>query len=107
MFAFNIRPLSMKAVMRTYDGKLSVTVLLQNVAVTPTLQYLGPGPAQDSESLLYYIDQEIRSVDNAETFHLNLPKEGTYYFTLLVHDVEEDADIPALQYRIDYTDELL
>ncbi|XP_067684692.1 uncharacterized protein [Haliotis asinina] len=107
MFAFNIRPLSMKAVMRTYDGKLSVTVLLQNVAVTPTLQYLGPGPPQDSESLLYYIDQEIRSVDNAETFHLNLPKEGTYYFTLLVHDVEEDADIPALQYRIDYTDELL
>ncbi|KAK7101570.1 hypothetical protein V1264_019934 [Littorina saxatilis] len=107
MFAFNIRPLNMKSVLRSYDGRLSITVLLRNVAVTPQLEYVGPGTPQDTDALAFNIDQEIRNVDNAETFHLNLPEEGTYYFTLMVHDLEEDEDIPAFQYRVDYKDELL
>ncbi|GFO22615.1 kyphoscoliosis peptidase [Plakobranchus ocellatus] len=107
MFAFNIRPLSMRSVIKTYDGRLSVTVLLHSVAVTPVLEYAGPGPAQDSDSLTLGIDQEIRNTDNAETFHMYLPQEGDYFFTLMVHDVEEDEDIPVFQYKIEYKDELL
>ncbi|KAL8621774.1 hypothetical protein ACOMHN_016261 [Nucella lapillus] len=107
MFAFNIRPLNMKSVLRSYDGRLSITVLLRNVAVTPQLEYVGPGTPQDTDALVFNIDQEIRNMDNAETFHLNLPEEGTYYFTLMVHDLEEDEDIPAFQYRVEYSDELL
>ncbi|XP_076448621.1 uncharacterized protein LOC143285247 [Babylonia areolata] len=107
MFAFNIRPLNMRSVLRSYDGRLSITVLLRNVAVTPQLEYVGPGQPQDADALVFNIDQEIRNVDNAETFHLNLPEEGTYFFTLMVHDLEEDEDIPAFQYRVDYSDELL
>lgn len=107
MFAFNIRPLNMKSVLRSYDGRLSITVLLRNVAVSPQLEYVGPGTPQDADALAFNIDQEIRNVDNAETFHLNLAEEGTYYFTLMVHDLEEDEDIPAFQYRVEYKDELL
>ena len=107
MFAFNIRPLNMRSVLRSYDGKLSITVLLRNVAVFPQLEYVGPGTPQDAETLAFNVDQEIRSKDNAETFHLNLPEEGTYFFTLMVHDLEGDADVPAFQYRVEYQDELL
>ena len=82
-------------------------MLLRGVAVTPQLEYQGPGPAQDSDMLSLNIDQEIRNVDNAETFHVTLPQEGMYFFTLLVHDLEEDEDIPVFQYKVDYTDELL
>ena len=107
MFAFNIRPLSMRSVIRTYDGRLSVTVLLHSVAVTPVLEYTGPGVALDGDALTLGIDQEIRNTDNAETFHMCLPQEGDYFFTLMVHDVEEDEDIPVFQYKIEYKDELL
>ncbi|RUS86235.1 hypothetical protein EGW08_006030 [Elysia chlorotica] len=107
MFAFNIRPLSMRSVIRTYDGRLSVTVLLRSVAVTPVLEYTGPGVAMDTDGLSLGIDQEIRTTDNAETFHMCLPQEGDYLFTLMVHDVEEDEDIPVFQYKIEYNDELL
>ncbi|KAL8594927.1 hypothetical protein ACOMHN_038490 [Nucella lapillus] len=107
MFAFNIRPLNMRSVLRSYDGKLSITVFLRSVAVSPQLEYLGPGTPQDAEALAFNIDQEIRNVDSAETFHLNLPEEGTFFFTLMVHDLEEDEDIPAFQYRVEYIDELL
>lgn len=107
MIAFNIRPLNMRSVLRTYDGRISITVLLRSVAVTPYLDYAGPGPELDSDNLALNIDQEIRSSDNAETFHMNLPQEGTYFFTLFVHDLEEDEDIPVFQNRIEYLDELL
>ena len=107
MFAFNIRPLSMRSVIRTYDGRLSVTVLLRSVAVTPVLEYSGPGEPLDTDALSLGIDQEIRNTDNAETFHMCLPQEGDYLFTLMVHDVEEDEDIPVFQYKIEYKDELL
>ena len=107
MFAFNIRPLNMRSVIKTYDGRLSITVILRNVAVTPVLEYEGPGEPLDSDMLSLNIDQEIRNVDNAETFHVGLPQEGVYFFTLMVHDLEEDEDIPVFQYRVDYTDELL
>lgn len=107
MFHFNIRPLSMKSVVRTYDGKLSITVLLQNVAVIPQLEYSGPGPTLDADALEDNIDQEIRDTDNAETFHVTLPQEGGYYFTLLAHVMEEEIDVPVFQCRIEYTDELL
>ncbi|XP_033744867.1 uncharacterized protein LOC117330567 isoform X1 [Pecten maximus] len=107
MFHFNIRPLNMKAVIRTYDGKLSITVLLQNVAVIPQLDYSGPGPEIDSDSLVDCIDEEIRDNENAETFHISLPREGNYYFTLLGHVLEDEVDVPVFQYRIEYTDELL
>ncbi|XP_021371016.1 uncharacterized protein LOC110461716 isoform X2 [Mizuhopecten yessoensis] len=107
MFHFNIRPLNMKAVIRTYDGKLSITVLLQNVAVIPQLDYSGPGPEIDSDSLVDCIDEEIRDNENAETFHISLPREGNYYFTLLGHVLEDEVDVPVFQYRIEYKDELL
>ncbi|XP_069101454.1 serine-rich adhesin for platelets-like isoform X2 [Argopecten irradians] len=107
MFHFNIRPLNMKAVIRTYDGKLSITVLLQNVAVIPQLDYSGPGPEIDSDALVDCIDEEIRDNENAETFHISLPREGNYYFTLLGHVLEDEVDVPVFQYRIEYTDELL
>lgn len=107
MFHFNIRPLSMKSVIRTYDGKLSITVLLQNVAVIPQLEYAGPGPDLQSDMLVDNIDEEIRDIENAETFHITLPQEGNYYFTLLAHVLEDEIDIPVFQYRIQYTDELL
>ena len=107
MFAFDIRPLTTHAVLTTTDGSLSVTVILRNVAVTPQLEYIGPGVAQDAYALSSNIDQEISSKDNAEMFHLNLYHKGTYYFTLLVHNREDDNDIPALQYRIQFNDEIL
>jgi len=107
MFHFGIRPLNMKSVIRTYDGKLSITVLLQNVAVIPKLEYAGPGPELDADSLVDYIDEEIKDVDNRETFHVTLPQEGQYYFTLQAHVLEEDKDVPVFQYKIEYIDELL
>ena len=107
MFHFNIRPLNMKSVIRTYDGKLSITVLLQNVAIIPQLEYSGPGPQIDPDILTDCIDEEIRDVESAETFHVNLPQEGNYFFTLLAHVLEDEVDVPVFQYRIQYTDELL
>lgn len=107
MFHFNIRPLSMKSVIRTYDGKLSITVLLRNVAVNPSLEYSGPGPELDAYSLKENIIEEIRDVENAETFHITLPQEGNYYFTLDAHVLEDEIDVPVFQCRIEYVDELL
>ncbi|XP_060575375.1 kyphoscoliosis peptidase-like isoform X1 [Ruditapes philippinarum] len=107
MFHFNIRPLNMKSVIRTYDGKLSITVLLQNVAVNPQLEYAGPGPEIDMDTLEEKIDHEIRDVDNAETYHVTLPQEGNYYFTVYAHVLEDCVDVPVFQYRIEYVDELL
>ncbi|VDI28195.1 Hypothetical predicted protein [Mytilus galloprovincialis] len=107
MFHFNIRPLSMKSVIRTYDGKLSVTVLLRGVAVIPVLEYSGPGAELDADSLRDNIDEEIRDSENAETFHITLPQEGNYYFTLTAHILNENRDVPVFQYRIEYVDELL
>ncbi|XP_048740844.2 uncharacterized protein LOC125654800 isoform X3 [Ostrea edulis] len=107
MFHFNIRPLSMKSVIRTYDGKLSITVLLRNVAVNPSLEYAGPGPELDAYSLKENIIEEIRDVENAETFHITLPQEGNYYFTLDAHVLEDEIDVPVFQCRIEYVDELL
>ncbi|KAL4226885.1 hypothetical protein ACF0H5_014863 [Mactra antiquata] len=107
MFHFNIRPLNMKSVIKTYDGKLSITVLLQNVAVNPQLEYAGPGPEIDSDILEEKIDHEIRDVDNAETYHVTLPQEGNYYFTVYAHVLEDCVDVPVFQYRIEYIDELL
>ncbi|XP_053377512.1 uncharacterized protein LOC123530427 isoform X3 [Mercenaria mercenaria] len=107
MFHFNIRPLNMKSVIRTYDGKLSITVLLQNVAVNPQLEYAGPGPEIDMDTLEEKIDHEIRDVDNAETYHVTLPQEGNYYFTVYAHVLEDCMDVPVFQYRIEYVDELL
>ncbi|XP_052086398.1 uncharacterized protein LOC127723675 isoform X2 [Mytilus californianus] len=107
MFHFNIRPLSMKSVIRTYDGKLSVTVLLRGVAVIPVLEYSGPGAELDADSLRDNIDEEIRDSDNAETFHITLPQEGNYYFTLTAHIMKENRDVPVFQHRIEYVDELL
>ena len=107
MFHFNIRPLNMKSVIRTYDGKLSITVLLQNVAVNPQLEYAGPGPEIDTDTLEEKIDHEIRDVDNAETYHVTLPQEGNYYFTVYAHVLEDCLDVPVFQYRIEYVDELL
>ncbi|CAC5419433.1 unnamed protein product [Mytilus coruscus] len=107
MFHFNIRPLSMKSVIRTYDGKLSVTVLLRGVAVIPVLEYSGPGAELDADSLRDNIDEQIRDSDNAETFHITLPQEGNYYFTLTAHIMNENRDVPVFQHRIEYVDELL
>ncbi|XP_061178736.1 uncharacterized protein LOC133187396 isoform X2 [Saccostrea echinata] len=107
MFHFNIRPLSMKSVIRTYDGKLSITVLLRNVAVNPSLEYSGPGPELDAYSLKENIIEEIRDAENAETFHITLPQEGNYYFTLDAHVLEVEVDVPVFQCRIEYVDELL
>ncbi|XP_052781977.1 uncharacterized protein LOC128218359 isoform X2 [Mya arenaria] len=107
MFHFSIRPLNMKSVIRTYDGKLSITVLLQNVAVNPQLEYAGPGPEIDTDTLEEKIDHEIRDVDNAETYHVTLPQEGNYYFTVFAHVLEDGIDVPVFQYRIEYNDELL
>jgi len=107
MFHFNIRPLSTKSVIRTYDGKLSVTVLLKNVAVIPQLEYAGPGAELEAGSLVDNIDEEIRDSENAETFHITLPQEGNYYFTLLANIFEEEIDVPVFQFRIEYVDELL
>lgn len=107
MFHFNIQPLNMKSVIRTYDGKLSITVLLQNVAVNPQLEYAGPGPDIDMDTLEEKIDHEIRDVDNAETYHVTLPQEGNYYFTVYAHVLEDCIDVPVFQYRIEYVDELL
>ena len=107
MFHFNIRPLSMKSVIRTYDGKLSITVLLRNVAVIPHLEYAGPGTIEDEDALADNIDEEIRDVENAETFHITLPQEGNYYFTLYAHVLEDELDVPVFQYRVEYVDELL
>ncbi|XP_071132906.1 uncharacterized protein [Mytilus edulis] len=107
MFHFNIRPLSMKSVIRTYDGKLSVTVLLRGVAVIPVLEYSGPGAELDADSLRDNIDEEIRDSENAETFHITLPQEGNYYFTLTAHIMNDNRDVPVFQYRIEYVDELL
>ena len=107
MFHFNIRPLSMKSVIRTYDGKLSITVLLRNVAVIPHLEYAGPGTIDDEDALADNIDEEIRDVENAETFHITLPQEGNYYFTLYAHVLEDELDVPVFQYRVEYVDELL
>lgn len=107
MFHFNIRPLSTKSVIRTYDGKLSVTVLLKHVAVIPQLEYAGPGAELEAGSLVDNIDEEIRDSENAETFHITLPQEGNYYFTLLANIFEEEIDVPVFQFRIEYVDELL
>ncbi|KAK3579092.1 hypothetical protein CHS0354_029951 [Potamilus streckersoni] len=107
MFKFQIRPLSMKSVIRTLDGRLSITVLLQNVAINPQLEYAGPGPKIDQDTLEEKIDHEIRDVDNAETYHVTLPQEGTYYFTAYAHVLEDGIDIPVFQYRIEYKDEFL
>ncbi|KAL3853231.1 hypothetical protein ACJMK2_016787 [Sinanodonta woodiana] len=107
MFKFQIKPLSMKSVIRTLDGRLSITVLLQNVAINPQLEYAGPGPIIDQDTLEEKIDHEIRDEDNAETYHVTLPQEGTYYFTAYAHVLADGIDIPVFQYRIEYKDEFL
>lgn len=107
MFVYDIRPLNSKSLIRTYDGKMCITFSVKNHSVLCHLEYAGPGQEVDPRGLAYHVDQHTNNVDNEESFHLTLPQEGVYFFTLLVNDPEDEFDLPVCQYRIDYRDELL